>query len=102
MNQAKFHLDRRDYGKAEQCYLNAKDPEKAIQMYCEVKLHQEAIRVANKHAPHLIHSINEQQGFNPKANQSGEDILQSGKMWENSRDYQKALDRYLEITPAHF
>lgn len=23
-------------------------------------------------------------------------------MWENTRDYQKAIDRYLEITDQHF
>jgi len=57
MNQAKFHLERRDYGKAEQCYLNAKDPEKAINMYEEVKMYGEALRVAQKHAPHLAVQI---------------------------------------------
>jgi len=33
LNQADFYLKRSDYGKAEQCYINAKDPEKAINMY---------------------------------------------------------------------
>ena len=33
LNQAKFQLERRDFGKAEQCFINAKEPEKAINMY---------------------------------------------------------------------
>lgn len=58
INQAKFLLDRKDFGKAEQCYLNAKEPELAIRMYLEVKLSSEALRVAQKHAPHMVHQIN--------------------------------------------
>jgi pentatricopeptide repeat protein len=59
MNQAKSHLEKRDFGKAEQCFLNAKEPEKAIQMYRDMKLYEEALRVA-KHCPHLIPVINEE------------------------------------------
>jgi len=36
------------------------------------------------------------------ANQSGQEILNSAKMWEESRDFAKAIDRYLEITEEHF
>jgi intraflagellar transport protein 172 len=102
-NQARYHLDRREYSKAEMSYINAKDPEKAIDMYQEAKMYGEALRVANKHAPHLVHKINENYSRGPNvASQSGEEILQSAKMWESSRDWQKAIDRYLEITETHF
>jgi hypothetical protein len=30
-------------------------------------------------------------------NISGEDLLNSAKIWEESRDYKKAIDTYLEI-----
>ena len=84
MNQAKFHLDRRDFGKAEQCYLNGKEPEKAIQMYMEAKLFGEAMRVANKHAPHLVYEINASiSRGGASTNQSGDDIYRSAKMWED-------------------
>jgi hypothetical protein len=46
INQAKFLIERRDFGKAEQCYLNAKEPELAIRMYLDNKLSGEALRVA--------------------------------------------------------
>ena len=103
MNQAKFYLERRDFAKAEQAYINAKEPEKAINMYQEARMYGEALRVANKHAPHLVHQINENYSRGPQAsNQSPDEILNSAKMWEESRDYNKAIDRYLEITENMF
>lgn len=72
-NQAKFHLERRDYGKAEQCYLNAKDPEAAIRMYKEARMIGESIRVATKHAPHLLQNLNDDFNRGPAAEgQSGD------------------------------
>jgi len=35
-------------------------------------------------------------------NQSGQEILNSAKVFEESRNYSKAIDRYLEITETHF
>lgn len=88
LNQADFHLKRSDYGKAEQCFINAKDPEKAINMYKEAQIFGEALRVAQKHAPHLVHSINDSYSRGPAVqNQSGSEILSSAKMWEDSRSY---------------
>lgn len=106
LNQAKFQLERRDFGKAEQCFINAKEPEKAINMYQEARMFGEALRVANKHAPHLVSSINENLsrggGGAQSTPQSGTEILMSAKNWEDNRDYQKAITRYLEITDHHF
>ena len=68
-------------------------------MYLDAKLYGEALRVANKHVPHMVHQINEiYSRGGATQSQSGEEILRSAKMWEDSRDYQKAIDRYLEIT----
>lgn len=103
LQQARFYLERRDYAKAEQCFINAKEPEKAINVYQEARMYGEALRVANKHAPHLVHQINENYSRGPAVqNQSGQEILNSAKMWEESRDYNKAIDRYMEITETHF
>lgn len=35
-------------------------------------------------------------------NLSGEDLINSAKVWEESRDYRKAIDTYLEIKIEHF
>lgn len=103
LNQAKFQLDRRDFVKAEQCFINAKEAEKAINMYQEARMYGEALRVAQKHAPHLVNQINENYSRGPAvSNQSGPEILASAKNWEANRDYHKAVDRYLEITEQHF
>jgi hypothetical protein len=68
-------------------------------------MYGDALRVAQKHAPHLVEQINENYsrggGMQMQA-QSGPEILQSGKVWESNRDYAKAIDRYLEITERHF
>jgi tetratricopeptide (TPR) repeat protein len=51
----------------------------------------------------MVHQINEIYSRGGVThNQSGEEILNSAKMWVDSRDYQKAIDRYLEITDHHF
>ena len=33
LNQAKYHLEKSEFGKAEQSFINAKEPLKAIKMY---------------------------------------------------------------------
>ena len=68
-------------------------------------MYGDALRVAQKHAPHLVEQINENYsrggGMQMQA-QSGTEILNSAKVWEDSREYGKAIDRYLEITERHF
>ena len=39
---------------------------------------------------------------NTGRNLSGEDLLNSAKIWEESRDYKKAIDTYLEVKAEHF
>lgn len=53
-------------------------------MYMEAKLFGEAMRVANKHAPHLVYEINASiSRGGATMNQSGDDIYRSAKMWED-------------------
>lgn len=103
INQAKYLLDRRDFPKAEVAYISAKKPELAIKMYMDMSQFSEALRVAKKHAPQLVNDINN-KAMNQKSGRSisGEDLLNSAKIWEESRDYRKAIDTYLEIKPEHF
>ncbi len=63
----------------------------------------EALRVAKKHAPQLVNDINN-KAMNNKSGRviSGEDLINSAKVWEESRDYRKAIDTYLEIKAEHF
>jgi len=66
-------------------------------------MYGEALRVAQKHAPHLVDQINDSYSRGGRAQaQSGQEILNSGKIWEEQREYSKAIDRYVEITESHF
>jgi hypothetical protein len=54
--------------------------------------------VAKKHCPQLVNDINN-RAMNNKSGKAitGDDLLNSAKIWEESRDYKKAIDTYLEI-----
>mmetsp|Transcript_37056 Transcript_37056/g.56829 ORF Transcript_37056/g.56829 Transcript_37056/m.56829 type:complete len:219 (+) Transcript_37056:3486-4142(+) len=97
LNQAKFYLERRDLAKAEPAFIQAKEPEKAINMYREARMYGEALRVAQKHRPDLIPKLGDQPPSSVE-NETPEQILNSAKIWEEGRDFHKAIDRYLEIT----
>ena len=93
-SQAKYHFERGEYQRAEQCFLAAKMPESAVEMYSMAKMKSDAIRVAKDHAPHMINRIMNSAG---EAN-SPEDIRQSARVMEQNRDYIRAIDTYLSIT----
>ena len=69
-------------------------------MYLEANNAQEALRVARKHAPHLVEEIMRREPA--KANQSPEQKLEQAKSWDDSRNYSKAIEAYLDITPDDF
>ena len=102
-SQGEFFMERRDFAKAEGCFINAKDPEAAINAYTKEKMYGEALRVAKMHCPHLVHTINEKYsgagGMRSEGN--ADDIYKSAKMWEDNRNFPKAIDGYLEITENH-
>ena len=66
-------------------------------MYSDMGNFPEAIRVAKKHAPHLVSELNSKTTYNT----SGEEIYSTARTWEDSRDYLKAIDMYLDIKPEN-
>ena len=102
INQAKSFIEgnKREYGKAEAAYITARKPELAIKMYLEINNIQEALRVARKHAPHLVEEIMRREPN--QSNQSPEQKLQQAKTWDDSRNYSKAIEGYLQITTDDF
>merc|ERR1711912_24454 len=49
-----LHLeDENRFKEAEEEFINANKPQKAINVYQEARMYGEALRVAQKHAPHL-------------------------------------------------
>jgi len=109
--QGEFFIERRDYQKAEQCFIQGRKPERAIRMYTDIDQYPEAIRVAKKHAPNLVGEINEAMVRGGRGgggggvgieNMSGEEILRAAKMFEEARDWTRAIDTYLEVRKEHF
>lgn len=54
LNQGKGYLEVGDLAKAETCFISAKKPEIVIKMYTDAGNYPEALRVAKKHAPHMV------------------------------------------------
>mgnify|MGYP000140699940 FL=1 len=92
--QAKHHIDRGEYNKAEQCYLAAKQPEKAVEMYVKARSRNDAIRVAKEHVPQLLKRVMSSVG----EASSAEEQRQNARLWEQNRDFKKAIEAYLNIT----
>jgi intraflagellar transport protein 172 len=94
-------MKKRDFQKAEKCFIDARRPELAIRMYEEAQSSQDALRVARKHAPNMLNEINK-RFTSQSGKMTGEDILRSAKLHEDSRDWDKAINTYLEITSDHY
>ena len=107
--QGEFYIEKNDFAKAEQCFIQGRKPDRAIRMYTEIDQYPEALRVAKKHAPNLVSELNEMMvrgrggaAGGISSDLSGEDILRSAKMFEEGRDYGRAIDTYLEVKKEHF
>jgi intraflagellar transport protein 172 len=69
-------------------------------MFTDMGNFPEALRVAKKHAPHLVNELNNKYMNAATAySMTGEDVYNSARTWEDSRDYLKAIDMYLDIKP---
>lgn len=97
MMQAKTLREKRDFAKAENCYVMAKKIEVAIHMYIEMGQFSEAIRVAKKHAPHLVEEINNKYKNQTGSGISGQDLFEQARTYEQSRNWNKAIETYLEM-----
>ena len=82
----------------EMSFANARKPDLAIQAYIEMQRLQEALRVAQKYRPDLVSEISSKMELGNTEDLTIEEILQQIKMWEENRNWNKALDYYLEIT----
>lgn len=104
-NQAKSFLSTKEYGKAEVCFVNAKQPEHMIKVYCQEGNLQAALKFASKYAPHMENDIRTQMiiGYKekPAEKMSGSELEENARLYEDSKDYSRAIDTYLEINEKH-
>lgn len=63
--------------------------------------YHEALRVAKKHCPNRVNEINNKYAKQGTV-MTGEDLYNSAKLWEENRDYIRAIDAYLDIKKEHF
>lgn len=101
INQAKTLIEKREFIKAETCFINAGKPELAIKMYTDIENLPEAERVARKHAPHLLQEVINKYSSKGTA-LTPEQRLQQAKTYDDTRNYSKAIEGYMNITFEDF
>ncbi|CAN0030916.1 unnamed protein product, partial [Sphacelaria rigidula] len=85
---------------AEDLYVRAAKPEKALQCYEEAGMWQDALRVCQRHLPHLAHKVQTQYQAAQALTGSGgtkADYLSAGRALEQNRDWSAAIDAYLKV-----
>ena len=103
-----YAQEQKNYQSAENFFVDAKKPEKALRMYQDLKMWIEAIRVAKMHLPHKLHAVNmarqrsEQASFGGNGGNGGDkssdSAVSSARMWEQTGDYSRAIDAYMSIS----
>ncbi|CAN0111442.1 unnamed protein product, partial [Ectocarpus sp. 12 AP-2014] len=92
-----------DRAAAEDLYVRAAKPEKALQCYEEAGMWRDALRVCQRHLPHLAHKVHAQyQAAQAMTGTGGAkaDYLSAGRALEQNRDWSAAIDAYLKATQS--
>eukprot|EP00916_Digyalum_oweni_P007652 GHVL01012886.1.p1 GENE.GHVL01012886.1~~GHVL01012886.1.p1 ORF type:complete len:1133 (-),score=240.96 GHVL01012886.1:417-3815(-) len=85
---------------AEALFIEAKAPQKAIEMYQLKNMKQDAVRVCKKHAPQLLPEVLRGESKD-SGSKSIRDLLEEAKAYEETRNYSKAIQSYLTVTKDH-
>ena len=94
---------QKDFVNAEAMFLKGKDPELAMQMYREEGLWEDAIRVAEIHAPNRVSELQRElksSVMSSKTNAHGanlQSIVSRGQMLERNGQFIEAIEMYLEV-----
>lgn len=95
---ARVQADKSNYKAAEELYLAASRPELALNMYQDLEMWQEALRLAQLHLPHRVAEVTRYvqsvQAKSGKGN-SKKEFLTSGKLCEQNKQWTQAIDTYL-------
>ncbi|KAL2652215.1 hypothetical protein R1flu_020343 [Riccia fluitans] len=99
--QTQEYVANKDYPKAEALLVRAKRPDLAVEMYKEKLMWEDAVRVAEKHAPSKISDIHAQLSAYLQSNygdtETIEGILARARTLERSRNYIEAINTYLKL-----
>lgn len=101
--QAVAAVEAKNLSRAETLFLQAKKPELILKAYEDAGLWADALRVAKKHCPHKLHSVNEGYQRHISGGDGGmgggnvEELLAAAHMWEETHDWARAIDAYLNV-----
>ena len=101
VGQAKLAFEARDYAKFESLLLRAQRPELAVKQYKDQGMWPDALRVCKEYLPHKLTPLQEEydrESGGGAGARGGEDLLGQGRQWEESGEYQQAVDCYLKMT----
>ena len=107
--QARALMDKRDWRAAEDVWIELRQFEKAVKMYKDARMWEDALRVAKTHenAPGIgsamVYQLQQEKARGLAAPDPGgdKDLMAEGKFQEDSGNYTKAIDAYLKVTSAH-
>ena len=99
VGQAKVAFESKDYSKFESLLLRAQRPELAVKQYKDNGLWPEALRVCKEYLPNRLAALQDEYERTNMSSGSGgsEGLLSQGRKWEESGEYQRALECYLKI-----
>ena len=103
VGQAKNAFEGKDYHKFESLLLRAQRPELAVKQYKDNGLWPEALRVCKEYLPNKLRALqDEYERSNMTSGSQGADgLLGQGRKWEESGEYQRALECYLKIDSSN-
>lgn len=61
----------------------------------------DAVRICKLHMPHKLHSTNLARQRYAATVQDSSDIIASARMWEDTGDFERAIDAYLNVDQQH-
>lgn len=103
IGQARFAFEKGEFQKAESLLLRAERADLAVKFYKEAGMWNEALRVCKDYTPNKLLELQEE--YESETSQRGsrdvQHLFEQASSWEETGQYQKAIDRYLQICPSN-
>ncbi|KAL5460471.1 hypothetical protein EMCRGX_G033922 [Ephydatia muelleri] len=96
VGQARAAFDGKNYQKAEAFLLRAERPDLAAKFYKDVDMWTDALRIVKDYIPQKLDEF--QREMEAKSGKGYEDLLSQAKTWEQSGEFSRAVDCYLQLT----
>ncbi|XP_054716571.1 intraflagellar transport protein 172 homolog [Uloborus diversus] len=103
IGQARFTFERGEYQRAESLLLRAERADLAVKYYKEAGMWNEALRVCKDYTPNKLLDLQEEYESenSERGSRDSQHLFEQASSWEETGQYQKAIDRYLQISPSN-